>query len=124
MDTSSRLGCVLYGDYEAMKATYSDLHEDQQRLVRIMQWLNYGKIENLHVRAGLPDWDVSPTFRRNAKMDGEGMPRHEMDSHDFFLKDCHMALWSYLDYIQDGVIDYLDVKHGLPFLMQFEDVPK
>ncbi len=107
-----------------MKATYSDLHEDQQRLVRMMQWLNFGKIENLHIRGGLPNWDVSPTFRRNVKMDGEGMPRHEMDTRDFFLKDCHMVVWAYLEYIQDGVIDYIDVKHGLPFLMQFEDSTK
>ncbi len=104
-----------------MRATYSDLSPENQQMIRLMQWVNFGKIEKLQVRAGRIDFTALPTVKRLAKMDGEGMPRHEMDVKEFFLKDCHIALFDYVEYLHDGVIDYVDVKHGLPFLVLFED---
>ena len=104
-----------------MKATYSELSGSRQQLIRLMQWLNFGKIEGLKVKNGEPDWTVTPRFTRIAKMDGEGLPRNEMDMKDFFLKDCHTALFDYLDYVEDGIVTWVDVKHGLPFSCCFED---
>ncbi len=106
-----------------LKTHYSDLDAASKALIRMMQWLNFGDICDLPIAGGKPNWGANPgpTFRRKAKMIGEGMPRMEMDIPDFPLKDAHMTLLAYMEYIGDGYLEKLVVHNGIPFMCEFQD---
>lgn len=49
----------------------SSLSEAQSRLVELLQNLNFGRIEGLHVRAGEPTFEPLPRIVRKLKIGGE-----------------------------------------------------
>ncbi len=86
-------------------------------LVRLLQGINFGRVEGLRVVGGEPVLDPRPTVVREHKFGGDNGPRPELRSDDFLLKQQVIELCTMLDDLQDGVIDVLEVKHGLPFRM-------
>ncbi len=86
-------------------------------LVELMQKLNHGRIEGLIIRGGEPVLDPSPCRRRTMKFGSENGPRPEIAIEDFVLKVQVVELFDYFDRLQNGIIDVLEVKHGLPFCM-------
>jgi hypothetical protein len=84
-------------------------------LVELMQRINFGRIEGLHVRAGEPLLAPPPQVVREHKFAGENGVRTELAACDFMLKSQLMDLFHLLDEIGDGTITVLTVKHGLPF---------
>ena len=93
-----------------------------QRLVRLMQQLNFGRIEGLVVRDGEPAFDPPPRVVREVKFGGENGPRPEVAKADFTLKAQVRELLAQLDAMGDGVVRCIEVKHGLPFKMTVEEV--
>ena len=63
-----------------------------------------------------------PRVVRDVKFGGENGPRPESGLHDFALKAQVRELLEHLDAIGTGTIRTLEVKHGLPFRMQVEEV--
>lgn len=97
--------------------TRRTLSPARQHLVHTLQWLNFGKIEQLSVRDGEPTCTDGLRIVREVKFGGENGPRPEAALDDFLLKAQVVELFEYFDRVRDCDIDVLDVKHGLPFRM-------
>ncbi len=89
----------------------------RQRLIELMQQLHFGRIENLVVRHGDPVLDPPPRRLRDIKLGGLNGPRPEHDAANFKLKSRVSEFFACLDDIGDGIIQTLEVKDGLPFLV-------
>lgn len=98
-----------------MQTTYETLPQGRKRLVRLMQDINYGRIEHLHVRAGEPTFDPPPPVVREVKFGADN--GHHVATSDFALKTQVVELLREFDRLGTGVIDAIEVKAGLPFRM-------
>lgn len=96
----------------------ADLGPDRRWLIHLMQQINFGRIENLRIRDGDPMHDPLPRIVREVKFAGDNSPRSEAEIGDFTLKRQVQDLLAQLDRIENGTVDVLIVKHGLPFSMQ------
>jgi hypothetical protein len=83
-----------------------------------MHRLHFGQILGLRVRGGQPVLDPPPRLVRDRKFPAEPAPRSVSDRDDFLVKQQVVELFEFLDELGDGVIDALEVKHGLPFRLQ------
>jgi hypothetical protein len=101
----------------------ADLSPARRRLLERMQRLNFGRIERLRVRGGQPVFDPAPAVVREVKFGGENGPRPELARRDFLIKAQLADFFRQLDDLGDGVIDLLEVKHGLPFRMLVAEAP-
>ncbi len=102
--------------------TKSNLSFPRARLIESMQHLGFGTIEDLVIRDGEPVLDPPPRMIRHVKFKGENGPRPETDLDDFVLKKRVLDFLDHLDAIGNGVIRSLEVKYGLPFTMEIEEV--
>ena len=94
--------------------------EPVQWLIRQCQRLNFGRI-TFHVREGEPDIGQPWRTRRTVKLaGGENGPRPEADLADFELCREQVALVETLGRARDGVRLTVEVRHGLPFLVEIE----
>jgi hypothetical protein len=100
----------------------SDLAPAEQRLVELVQSVNFGRVERLVVRDGQPVFDPMPRIVRTLKLGGVGRnsPRLPAGSEDFAVKKEVIDLLDQLDQIGDGVIAKIEVMHGLPTLLELE----
>jgi len=103
--------------------TKSALSPARQRLVEMMQDLNFGRIEGLVVRGGEPVFDQPPWVVREVKLGGENSPRPEAAKADFVLKAQVRELFAQMNAMREGIVATIEVKHGLPFKMTIEEVP-
>ena len=101
-------------------STKSSLSNPEQWLVELMQTLNFGRIEELHIRAGRPAIDPAPTVIQKLKIGGENGPRPERAHDDFLLKRQTIEMLEALRHIGDGKVLAIEVKHGLPFSLEIE----
>jgi len=98
------------------------MSHSRQRLIMLMQELNFGWIKGLQIRNGEPVFDPPPQVVRDIKFGGENGPRQEMLVEDFTLKSPVVELFELLDSMSDGEVLSLEVKHGLPFRMSVEEM--
>ena len=91
--------------------------------LELMQCINFGRIEGLAIRAREPVLHPRPVIVREIKLASENGARPELGKADFLLKRQIVELFEYFDELQDGVIDVLEVKHGLPFRVIVTEVP-
>ena len=98
----------------------SSLSEAQSRLVELLQILNFGRIEGLHVRGGQPTFDPPPVLIEKRKMGGDNGPRAEASFHDFVLKHQTIELLETIARIGDGQVLAIEVKNGLAFSMEIQ----
>jgi hypothetical protein len=101
----------------ATQARKHSLTHSQRRLLHLMQTLNFGCINNLIFRDGQLVLDPPPEVFREVKFGGENGPRPEAVIEDFLLKSQVVEFFDRLDRLGDGVIESLEIKHGLPFRM-------
>jgi hypothetical protein len=100
----------------------SNLGTSRQLLLQEMQRINFGRIEGLKFVAGEPVLDPCPVLVREHKFGGENGPRAELATDDFLLKQQVVELFAFFDQVRDGVIEVLEIKHGLPFRMIVREV--
>lgn len=98
-----------------------DVSDARQRLIELMQRINFGRIEQITVRDGEPIFDPPPRPIREIKFCSESGPRPETDVRNFELKAQVVDLLRTLDEVQNGTIEVLFVQHGLPFRMAVEE---
>ena len=98
----------------------SDLPEAARRLVRVMQRVNFGSIETLRIRGGLPVFKPEPRVIREIKLGGQNGPRREAAMDDFKIKPEAHELFRHLAELGDGLVLALEVKFGLPFHLRVE----
>ena len=99
------------------------LTQSRQNFITEMQRINFGLIEGLIIRNGEPILDPAPRVIRHVKFGGDNRPRPESGIDDFTLKEKVVDLFSHFDSIGNGTVLSLEVQHGLPFRMQFEEAP-
>ncbi len=87
----------------------------RQRLIELMQRVNFGRIDGLVVTDSQPVLDPPPQITREIKLGGENGARPEAEIGDFALKSQVIELFDFFEQLRNGVIDVLEVKHGLPF---------
>ncbi len=104
-----------------MQQTKQTLSEPRRRLIELMQRINHGRIEELHILNGDPTFDPPPRVVCQRKLDHEETPRPELSKVDFALKADVVRLFAQLDAIGDGVVICIEVLHGLPFRITFEE---
>ncbi len=92
----------------------------RRRLLEVMQFVNFGRIENLVVRGGEPSLVPLPRIVREVKFGGDNGPRPEAAAGDFKLKAQVVELFRELERLGDGTVEVLEVKHGLPFRLLLE----
>ena len=93
---------------------HSRLSPARQRLVLLMQQMNFGRIENLLVQKGEPVFAPPPRLVREIRLGGENGSRPEAGVADFALKAPVVELLAHLSEIGSGRIESLEVRHGLP----------
>jgi hypothetical protein len=101
----------------------ASLSPTRRRLLELFQRVNFGRLESLVVANREPVLDPRPVVIREHKFAGENGPRPELATDDFLLKQQVVELFGLFDELRDGVIDVLEIKHGLPFLMIVTEVP-
>lgn len=100
----------------------SDLTSSRQCLLDLMQRLNFGRIEGLHILNGKPLFEPPPRIIREVKFARENGPRPEVAKVDFALKAEVVDLFAQLEAIGNGVITRIEIQRGLPFRMTVEEV--
>jgi hypothetical protein len=87
-----------------------------RQLVELMQHIGYGSVEELSIVRGEPNFDRLPRVTREIKF-GERETTQASMSTDAAPKRHVIELFAALVGIGDGVIERLEVRHGLPFRM-------
>lgn len=86
-----------------------------------MVTINFGRICGLVVRSGRPDFSHRFRTIQTVKLaGGENGPRPEAVSVDFELRKEQVALLDQLAQLSDGTCVTVEVKHGLPFIVEIE----
>jgi len=98
----------------------SSLSHSERRLVELLQSINFGRIEGLRVRGGLPAFAPAPRVIQLLKMGGQNGPREESNLEDFWLKQPIVDLLQTIRDIGDGEVLAIEVRHGLPFTVEIE----
>jgi len=119
---AGRLGSASdIGAGGTMEITKQDLSDARRRLLELMQEINFGRIEGLVVKGGEPVFDPSPRVVREIKFGGENGPRRELGSDEYILKSQVVEFFAHLSRLDNGTVETIQVKHGLPFLMSVEE---
>jgi hypothetical protein len=93
---------------------FSQLSAPRQALVRLLQSINFGYIESLEARDCEPVFNPAPTVFVEVKLDSAEEPRPEIDLADFELRGELIRLLEQFDQLDDGSIERIDVRHGVP----------
>lgn len=99
---------------------FSSLHQDWQHIIRIMQLMNYGRLENLEVMHGIPKDDRSLISVAEFRYAGDNGACPELDLEDFVLRREMVQFIEDLEALDTQTIKVVYVKHGLPFRMEVE----
>lgn len=99
----------------------STLSPTRRRLLTLMQWMYFGRVEGLCVQAGEPVLNPPPRVIREVKLDGERGPHALTNREDFILKAQVLDLFAEMERMGDGVIRLIEVRHGLPVRMSIEE---
>ena len=94
-----------------------DLSPARQHFLDVCRDLGFGFIRNLRVVGHEPILPPPSDIVRDIVFGKRNGP-HEIGPDDFVLKADVVEFLSYLDQLDDCVIEVLFVKHGLPFQMQ------
>lgn len=95
----------------------------RQNLLTLISLIGFGRIENLTIRSGQPVLDPRPRITRERLLGArdEGASDHTARTG---CKPHVRELLAELDRIGEGVIDCLEVRHGLPFRITVVDPPQ
>lgn len=98
----------------------SELSPNWARLVELMQSVGFGCIQRLQIRDGEPDFETQFRVRRTVKIAVRDGPHLTLARKDFVLKQEVIELLDHFRHLERGIIERLEIRHGLPFLFEFE----
>lgn len=98
----------------------SSLSEAQRQLVALLQWIHFGRVEDLHVQGGVPLFVPPPRVIRKLTMGAENSPRREGALPDFWLKRQESEMLKAIADLGDGIVQAIEVQHGLPLSLEIE----
>jgi hypothetical protein len=93
---------------------FSQLSAARQALVRLCQSVNFGQILGIAVQNGDPGFHPEPTVLVDVRLDADEGERQEANLPDFALRDEVRRLMARLDQLQDGKIERIEVRSGIP----------
>ena len=96
-------------------ATNQSLGVDSRHLIEFMQRIQFGRIESLQIADGQPVLDPLPRIVREIKFGSEVSPGVPADRSNSVPRRQVQELLDLMCEIENGVIDVLEVRHGLPF---------
>ena len=94
--------------------TFQQQSPARQKLIRLMQRINFGELRHLSIQNGDPVLDPPPTTIRAVKFAGDDGPRAEMNQSDFALKEQMLRFLSEIDALCDGEFELVKIQAGLP----------
>ena len=97
--------------------TKSALSPARQRLVELMQEINFGRIEALDVRGGEPVLEPAPRVLRDFLLGKANAAHRARARDDFVLKDQVIELFDLFDRERSVTVEQLVVNNGLPVRM-------
>ncbi|MCC6392614.1 MAG: hypothetical protein IT167_18585 [Bryobacterales bacterium] len=100
-----------------------DLSAPKQRLLRLFQAVNFGRVEELEVRDGEPQFSPPPRVFVELKLDVENGARQESGLEQFPLRSQVVRFFTQLSRLEDGTVECIDIRHGLPFRIVVEAMP-
>jgi hypothetical protein len=110
------------GEAEGMsEVKKSSLSPAGQRLVALMQSVNFGEIRDLHVRDGQPLFLPAPAVVRLVKLGADNRPRPECEGSDFLIKSQILELLEELGRFGNGRVLRIGIKHGIPTDLALEE---
>ena len=92
----------------------TQLSAPRQAVVRLFQSVNFGQIIGLAIRNGDPVFHPEPTVLLDVKLDADEGERQEADLADFTLRDEVRRLLAHLDQLQNGTVERIEVRSGVP----------
>lgn len=101
--------------------TKATLTPARKRLLELMQEINYGRIEKLHVRDGEPVFDPPPTVLRLFLFGKDNGPNESRGNDGFALKKKVAELFEVFDRERSLSIQELMIDNGLPVRMTVAD---
>lgn len=101
--------------------TKRSLSPARQRLVELMQEVNFGKIEALCVVDGEPVLQPAPRVLRDFLFGKNNAPHGTRNRDDFVLKEAVIELFALFDRERSVTVESLVVNNGLPVRMTVAD---
>jgi hypothetical protein len=98
----------------------SSLSPARKRLVSLLDFIHFGRLEELHVCRGEPSFDPAPRAIRTVKIAGTVQPPRR-PSPDFILCREINDLLALLSTLRDGIIGRIEVAHGLPLFVEVSE---
>ncbi len=98
----------------------SSLSPARQKLVDVMSEIRFGRIRSLFIQDGEPSFGPQTTVLPEIRFDSEQPAAAKPSSGDFDIRRQVVALFEAFDRIDTGRIDFLEIRHGLPWRMRFE----
>jgi hypothetical protein len=83
----------------------------------------FGRIENMSVRAGEPILNSDVKVVRVTRLGGESASTRPPNNDKFELKRQVRDLFAELRRLENGTVMRLEFRHGLPFLLETTRVP-
>lgn len=96
---------------------------NHEQLVALMRQIGFGRIESLHISGGQPVLDPPPRIVREIKFGSETSPGVPADRSKSVPKRQVQELFDLMREVENGVIDVLEVRHGLPFRVVIAESP-
>lgn len=100
-----------------MPRTKRSLSPARQRLVELMQEIDFGRIEGLRVRNGEPVLETAPGVLRDIVFGKVNAPNPARDRYDFALKEQLVEMFDFFDRERSVTVERLVVQNGLPVRM-------
>ena len=101
----------------------SDLSEPKRRLIELLGALQFGTIEGLQIRGGEPLLTPAPRVIQKLRLGTDSTSNPGLNLQDFWLKKPVIDLLNAITDMDNGQIACIDVRHGLPFLLEIEGLP-
>src|SRR5262245_48467603 len=97
--------------------TKQDLSPARRRLLERLQHVNFGQIRNLQLQGGEPVFARKTKVLRHVKFGGDNGPAPQLALDQFALQAKVVELFHEMTRLQNGWIDQIEVRHGLPMQM-------
>jgi hypothetical protein len=99
---------------------FRQLSAPRQKLVRLFQAINFGRIEDLEVRSGEPVFSPAPRVLITVELSSDESSRAEYDLDDFALSKETLRLMDRPEELGDGTVASIEIRTGQPRRMVIE----
>lgn len=102
--------------------TFSQLDAGDQKLLKLMQTIDYGRLEQFSICNGHVVATSTSRKVRSRKIGTRTIPHHQSRSDgDFLLTEKHMEFFQEIREIAEGFIKVIQIQAGLPVSFEIEE---